>query len=106
MSRILFEIVNIAFVLFMLVVGWSIADNILDSTYGEYTTNIDWIAAEQAYCQRYGLTAIEYISTECMLFGCSDFEKTKCVGTNTERKIDYDDKSLCKLTLKGDYGWC
>jgi hypothetical protein len=52
------------------------------------------------------MTAKEYVSQSCSLFGCVDVEKTKCVGNGNEKLIDYDDAIFCQYTLKGDYGWC
>ncbi len=87
-------------------VGFFVTDAMLDSAVGEHYTEEKWFAAEQIHCVSQGMEAVEYVGQNCGLFGCIDVEKTKCVGTNREKLIDYDDKIFCKYKLAGDYGWC
>jgi len=102
MNRIIFAISLII----TLVVGYFVADTVLGNATGEEFNNNKWSYEENKYCSGIGMRAVEYISVECSLFGCQNIERTKCVGSSGEKKINYNDKIFCKYTVKGDLGLC
>ena len=93
----------------ILIVGlitWNVTIDVMGSATGEQYTEEKWFIAEQYVCAKQGLEAQQYIGQSCSLFGCVDREKTKCVGHNIEKKIDYEDPIFCQYSMKEDFGWC
>lgn len=93
-------------VLFIGLVTWNVTIETMGAMTGETYTEEKWFEAEQYFCATKGLEAQQYIGQSCSLFGCVDTEKTKCVGHNIEKKIDYGHDIFCQYTRKGDFGWC
>lgn len=92
--------------LIIVVVGYFVFHSIIYTALGYKYTESKWLDLERQYCAGFGLQAYEYVYNACSLFGCWDIEKTKCVGTDREKLIDYDNKMFCELTMAGDYGLC
>lgn len=62
--------------------------------------------AEQSFCAKNGGRAVQYIAQSCGLFGCMDVERTKCVGSFGESKIDYSSSEFCTVSIREDLGLC
>lgn len=98
---------KILFTLFVVLgIGLIVIDSIIHTATGDSYTPEKWWNAEQYYCATQGMEAHQYISNQCSLFGCVDIEKTKCVGENKEKMINYKDKIFCQYSLSGDLGLC
>lgn len=92
--------------LIVLGVGYFVFDATLESAPGEYYTPENWKMAKELHCMQQGMELEIYIGQNCGFFGCTDVEKSKCVGDRVEKKIDYDDPMFCRYTMKYDWGWC